>query len=145
MGLRDEPIAIKTMAPSELHIRAYITMVGGDHSKLWSLPLEGKDDPHSPTGNLNPGGGTPCCLQAEIGNLADQELHQLMEDLCQEITLCELHTPPATLNQLLRENLQGVVILMGMTLKSPFQEGEGGLPQDNHLQLLFQCNQMEDG
>ena len=53
--------------------------------------------------------------------------------------------PPAILNQLLGENLQGVVILMGMTRRSPFQEGEGGFPQDNHLQLMFQCDQMEDG
>ena len=32
-----------------------------------------------------------------------------------------------------------------MTQRSPFQEGEGGFPQDNHLQLLFQHDQIEDG
>ena len=68
-----------------------------------------------------------------------------MEDLCQEIALHELHAPPAILNQLLGENLQGAVILMGMTQRSPFQEGEGGFPRDNYHQLLFKCDQMEDG
>ena len=52
-----------------------------------------------------------------------------MEDLHQEITLCELHTPLAIIDQLLRENHQGVVILMGMTQRSPFQEGRVGSPK----------------
>ena len=133
------------MAPSEHHIRVYITIVGGDHSKPQSLPSEGEGDPPSPTGNPHLGGGTLLHLQAELGNLADQELHQLMEDLCQEIALCKLHAPPAILNQLSRENLQGAVILMGMTRRSPFQEGENEFPRDNHVQLLFQCDKMEDG
>ena len=33
--------------------------------------------------------------------------------------------PPAILNQLFGENMQGVVILMGMTQRSPFQGGMG--------------------
>ena len=115
MELHNEPIAIRTRAPLEPHIRVYITVGGGDPSKLQSPPSEGEGDPHSPTGKPHPGGGTSRHLQAELGNLADQELHQLLEDLCQEFTLCELHAPPAILNQLLGENLQGVVILMGMT------------------------------
>ena len=53
--------------------------------------------------------------------------------------------PPAILNQLLGENHQGAVILMGMTRRSSFQEGEGGFSQNNHLQLLLQYNQREDG
>ena len=145
MELQDEPIAIQIVAASEHHIRAYITIVGGDPSKLQSPPSEGEGDAHSPTGNPHPGGGTLHCLQAELGDLVDQELHQLMEDLHQEVALCELHAPPAILNQLLGDNLQGAVILMGMTRRSPFQEGEGGFPPDNHLQLLFQHDQMEDG
>ena len=41
MELRDEPIAVWTIAPSEHHIRAYISVVGGDPSKPRSLPSEG--------------------------------------------------------------------------------------------------------
>ena len=33
MELRDESIAVRTEAPLEHHIRAYINVVGGDHSK----------------------------------------------------------------------------------------------------------------
>ena len=98
MELHDESIAIRTIAPSEPHIRVYITVGGGDPSKLQSLPSEGESYPNSSTGNPHQGGGTLQCLQEGHGNLADQELHQLMEDLCQEIALCELHTPPAILN-----------------------------------------------
>ena len=95
MELWDEPIAIRTIAPLEHHIRAYIAIVGGDPSKPRSLPSERKGDSHSPTGNPHLGGGTLHCLQAELDNLADQGLHQLMEDLYQEITLHELHAPPS--------------------------------------------------
>ena len=123
MELWDEPVAVQVMAPSEHHIEAYIAVAGGDLSKLWSPPSKGEGDPHSPTGNPDLGGTTLCHLQAELGDLADQELQQLMEDLHLEITLCELHTSPAFLNQLVGENFQGVVILMGMTWRSPFQEG----------------------
>ena len=145
MELQAEPIAIRTMAPLEHHIRAYITVVGGDHSKLQPLPSEGEGDPHSPTGNPHPGWGTLHCLQTELGKLTDQELCQLREDLHQ-IALHELHAPPpAILNQLLGENLHEAVILMGMARRSPFQEGEGGFPRDYHLQLLFQHEQMADG
>ena len=94
MELQDEPIAMLTIAPLEHHIRAYIAIVGGDPSKPQSLPSEGEGGSHSPTGNPHLSGGTLHCLQAELGNLTDHELHQLMEDLCQEITLCELHVPP---------------------------------------------------
>ena len=127
--LWDEPSAIQVVAPLEHHIEAYIAIAGGDHSKPQSLPSEGEGDPHSPTGNPHLGGSTLHCLQAELGDLTDQELWQLIEDPCQEIALHELHAPPAILNQLLGENLQGVVILMGMTWRSPLQEGEGGFPK----------------
>ena len=145
MELQDEPIAIKTVAPMEQHIRVYITVVGGDHSKLQSPPSEGKGDPHSPTGNLHPGRGTQCQLQAELGNFTDQELHQLVEDLHQEIALCKLHAPPSNPQPTPWREPSGSGNLMGMTRRSPFQKGEGGFPQDNHLQLLFQHDQMEDG
>ena len=55
----------------------------------------GESYPNSPTGNPHWGGGTPQFLQAELGDLAGQELHQLVEDLHQEITLHDLHVPPS--------------------------------------------------
>ena len=73
---------MQTIAPSEHKIRVYIAVVGGDPSKPQSPPSEGEGGSHSPSGNPHPGGGTLCHLQAELGNLTDQELHQLEEDLC---------------------------------------------------------------
>ena len=91
----NESIAIKIVAPTEPQIRGYIT-VGGDYpSKLQSLPSGEEDDSTSPAGNPHWGGGNLWHLQAELEDLTDQELWQLIEDLHQEITLCELHAPPS--------------------------------------------------
>ena len=90
--LHNESIAIRSIVPLEPHIMAYITVGGGDPSKLQSSSWRG-GDPNSPPGNPHQGGGTPQCLQAELGDLADQELHQVMDNLHQEITLCKLHAP----------------------------------------------------
>ena len=90
MELLNKPTAVWTIAPWEHCIRVHIAVVGGDPSKLWSLPSEGEGDSHSPTGNHHPGGSTLHCLWVELGYLTDQELHQLMEDLCQE-----LYAPPS--------------------------------------------------
>ena len=92
--LRDEAITVRCMAPSEIHIKAYVRAVGGYPSKLQSPPSEEEGELHSPTDNPHPSRETPWHLQAELGNLADCELHQLVEDLCQEIAHCELHAPP---------------------------------------------------
>ena len=41
----------------------------------------------------HPGGRALRHLGADLGNLTDHELHQLWEDLCQEVALHELNTP----------------------------------------------------
>ena len=116
------------MAPLEHHIRAYITIVGGDPSKPQSPPSEGEGDPHSPTGNPNLGGGTLHHLQAELGNLADEELHQLMEDLCQEIALCKLHVPPSNPQPTLWGEPSGNGNLNGDDQEVTFPRGGGWVP-----------------
>ena len=128
MELQDEPIAVKTVAPLEQHIRAYITVVGGDHSKLQSPPSEGEGDPHSPTCNLHPGRGTMHHLQVEHGDLADQELHQLMKDLHQEITLHELHAPPSNPQPTPWGEPSGSSNLNGDDLEVTFLRGGGWVP-----------------
>ena len=116
------------MAPLEHHIRAYITVVGGDHSKFQSLPSEGEGDPHSPTGNLHLDGVTQHCLQAELGNLTDQELQQLMEDLYQEITLCKLHASPSNPQPTPWEEPSGSGNLNGDDQEVTFPRGRGWVP-----------------
>ena len=60
--------------------------------------------------------------------LQDQELHQLMEDLHQEITLCELHAPPAILNQLLGGKPSGSGTFDGDDPEVTFPRGGGWVP-----------------
>ena len=57
---------------------------------------------------------------------------------------CWMH-PPEALHPHHGETQQGVEILMRMTGRSPFLEGEGGIPQDNQSHLLPPHDQMEDG
>ena len=59
MELHDDSIAIKIVAPTQPHIRAYITVGGGYPSKLQSLSSEEEDDTNSPTGTPCQGRGTP--------------------------------------------------------------------------------------
>ena len=131
--------------PSEHHIRAYITIVGGDHSKQQSLSSEGEGDPHSPTGNPHPGGSTPHHLQAELGDLIDQEPASTCGGSPSEIALCELHSPLSNPQQTPWGEPSGSGNLNGDEPEVTFPRGEGGFPRDNHLQLLFQHDQMEDG
>ena len=145
MDLHDESIAIKTVAPLEPHIRAYITV--GEVTPL--------------NHDLHPQRGRVTLIHilvtlTRVGvlhNASRQSLATSQIRNCSnlwKISIRRSHFmscmhPPAILNQLLEVNLQGVVILMRMTWRSPFQEGEGGFPRDNHLQLQFWHDQMEDG
>ena len=93
--LPEEAVAIKASAHSETHMRAYMTAVGGEPFGTQPPPLEGEREPHLPTVNPQLVGATLHHLQADLGDLADHELHQFMEDLCCEVALCELNAPPA--------------------------------------------------
>ena len=53
--------------------------------------------------------------------------------------------PQEVLHQHFGETHQGAGILMQMTRRSPFQEGEDGFPLDNHPHPLALHDQMEDG
>ena len=59
-------------------------------------PSNGEGEQHAPPEQIPPSGGMPCHLQAELRDLADHELHQLMEDLRQEITLHKVNVPPSS-------------------------------------------------
>ena len=98
MVLHEEAIAVRASAPSDIHMRAYMATVGGEPSRTQPPPSEGEEEVHSPTGKPHLGGGTPHHLQVDLGNLANHELFQLMEDLCQEVVLCELNAPPRNPN-----------------------------------------------
>ena len=69
-----EAITVRAMAPLEAHVTVYLAM---SHTN----PSNGEKEPHTPPQQTPPTGGTLHHLQAELGDLANHELHQLIEDL----------------------------------------------------------------
>ena len=74
MELQDEAIAIRPVAPSVTHVKAYIMIVSGDPPKPQSPPSEEEGETHSPPDNPHPSEETLHHLQAELGDLTDHEL-----------------------------------------------------------------------
>ena len=56
MILCEESIAVRTSAPSEMHVRAYMIVMNGKPSGTQPLPLDREEEVHSPTSNPQPGG-----------------------------------------------------------------------------------------
>ena len=133
-----EAITVKAMAPSEAHTKAYLVT-------LCLNPSNGEGELHAPPEQTPPSRGMPHHLQAELGDLADHELHQLMEDLRQEITLCKVNVPPSSPLQIHGYAHQGVGTLRRMTRRSPFRRGKVGSTRGNPLHLQNLSNQLEDG
>ena len=109
-----------------------------------SKPLT-KGELSTPPKQTPPSGGMLHCLQAELGDLADHELQQLMEELRQEIVLHDGNVPPSSPLQIHGYAHWVVEIPRKMTRRSPFQEGEGGVPQGNPLHLQNQSVWLEVG
>ena len=84
----DESIAIRTVAPTEVQITAFQVM--------WhSNPAVGTREPHTPPYHTPPNEETPRRIHAQLGDLNDQELRQLVRDLSQEIAQCKSTEPPS--------------------------------------------------
>ena len=84
----DEAIAIQTMAPTEVQITAFQVM--------WhSNPEAGTGEAHTPPYRTPPNEEMPCHIHAQLGDLNDDELRQLMRDLSQKIALRKLTVPPS--------------------------------------------------
>ena len=138
MEFQGEAITVRAMAPSEAHVTAYIVT-------LHKSPSNREKEPQTSPQQTPPSGGTPHHLQAELGDLDDHELHQVMEDLTQEIVQCEIHVPPAIPLQTNGYAHQAVGTPRKMTGRSPFQEGKGGVQQGNPLHLQNWSDQLEVG
>ena len=86
--LHDEAITVWTMALAEAHIAAFTAM--------WhSNPTARDGELHTPPYQTPPSEETPCHLHAQLGDLNDSELQQLVKDLTQEIAQCKLLVPPS--------------------------------------------------
>ena len=118
--LHDEAITVKTMAPTEAHMSAYATVW---HPK----PSKGGGRPHTPPQQTPTGGETPCHRHAELSDLDNHKLHQLMTDLSQEYVQCGLVVPPSCPLQMTGHAHQAAKSPKRMIKRSPFQEGEGGI------------------
>ena len=120
MEFRDEAITIWTMAPAE----AQVTMF----QSMWHLnPTAGDGEPHTSPYQTPPNEETPHRIHAQLGDLNDSELQQLIRDLLQEIAQHELTVPPSNPLLEIGHAHWAVVHQRRMTRRSPFQEGEGSL------------------
>ena len=81
MMLHDESIRVRTFPPSATHQRAYMAVENGEPSSIQPLPSDGEEELHLPPSNPHLGGRALQHLQANLGDLADNELPQLMEEL----------------------------------------------------------------
>ena len=91
--LHEESIKVRT-SPSATHVRAYMVVVNGEPSGTQPPTPDSEEELHMSPSDHHPGGRTPHQLQTNLGGLGDDELWQLMEDLCQEVALRELNAPP---------------------------------------------------
>ena len=88
MELCNEAVMVQTMALTEVHVATFTTM--------WhSNPTTGDGEPHTSPQQSPPWEETLHCLHAQLGDLNDSELQQLIKDLSQEITQCGLTVPPS--------------------------------------------------
>ena len=88
MELRKEAITVRAVALAEAHIATFTAM--------WhSNQTTGDGELHTPPYQTPPSKETLHCLHAQLGDLNDSELHQLIKDLMQEIAQCKLIVPPS--------------------------------------------------
>ena len=104
--------------------------------------LRGEGEPDSPADNPHPSGATLHHLQAELHDLTDHALHQLMEDLQQKITVCELNAPPTSPSPMPWGNPSGSGNSNGDDQEVTFPRGGGWVPpgQPSPFHLPLGCN-----
>ena len=82
-----EAIRVRTSLPFATHVRAYMAVVNGEPSGMQSSTPDREGEPQLSPCDPYLGGRTLHQLQVNLGDLADDELQQLMEDLCWEVAL----------------------------------------------------------
>ena len=131
MTLCDEAIRVRTSPPSSNHMRVYMAVVTGKPSGIQPPPSNGEEEPHTSPSNPHLGGRSPQHLKANLGNLRGNELQQLMEELCREITLWELNaTPPSNPPQTLWGNPMGSGDPDANDWEVTFPRGGGWVPPE---------------
>ena len=131
--LQEEAIRVKTFPPSAAHMHAYIAAVNGEPSGAQPPPSDEEEEPHSSLSNPHPGGRTPQHLQANLGDLADNELWQLMEDLHGEVALWELNMLPRNPTNTLAQSCRKWGSWYRWQGGHLSKRGEGGFPRPTIL------------
>ena len=132
----DEAITVWAMAPTEVQVTAFQAM--------WhSNSTAGGGEPHTPPYQTPPNKETLHHIHAQLGDLNDSELWQLIRDLLQKIVQHKLTVPPAIPLLEIGHTHWAVMYQRKMTRRSPFQEGEGSL-LDHHCNhwVLHQWDQI---
>ena len=133
-----EAIKVRTSPPSAAHVRVYTVVEGGGPSSVQHPTPNREGNPqHSPC-DCHPGGSTPHQLQANLRDLTDDELWQLMEDLCWEVAPRD--PPPTPWGNPVGSgdlNVDDQVVT--------FPRGGGWEPVGQPLQPLLPHNQVEGG
>ena len=80
MTLHKEAIKVRTSPPSASHVRAYIVVLDGEPSDAQHPTPDRERIPHHSPMTITWVGVPPCQLQANLGDLADDKLQQLIED-----------------------------------------------------------------
>ena len=120
MTLCKESYKVRSSPPSATYVMAYMVVTDGEPSGTQHPTPDREGDHHLSNSDPDLGGRTQCQLQVNLGDLADSELQQLMEDLCWEVALSELNAPPRTHCQSLRKTQWDTGSLMRITKRSPF-------------------------
>ena len=76
------------MAPTKAQVAAF-------HAMWHSNPTAGDGEPHTPPYQTPPSEETPHHIHAQLGDLNDSVLQQLIKDLLQEIVQHKLTAPPS--------------------------------------------------
>ena len=72
--LHDAPIKVRTSPPPATHVRACMAAVNGEPSGTQPPPSNGEEECHLSPSDPHPGGRTLQPLQANLGDIADEEL-----------------------------------------------------------------------
>ena len=126
--LHNEEIAIKIVAPTEPHIRAYIT-VGGGYPLNGNLCPQRKRMAQIHQLVILTGLGVHCnASRQSLKTSQTRNCGNLWRISVRRAPFANSMQPPAILNQLPGLNPLGAVTLMRMTRRSPSHEGESRFP-----------------
>ena len=135
-----ESIKVRTSPPSATHVRTYMVVVNGEPSGGQPPTPDREEEPQLSPSEPHLGGRTPCQLQMNLGDLADNKLWQHHGGSPQgghSQGTKHKHPPLAPWGNPVGNGNPNVD-----DKEVTFLRWEGGNPQDNHSDLLLPLNQM---